>query len=192
ERLKKGWNPPVYAFYEPTPSIEYSDGWYSHVFKCMVKSCKQQVQRYLDKGDTKSTSNMAKHVKCCWGAEAYEAVQEAKSATAAREGVITNLLKTGTITSSFKIKSKGKVTYSHRQHTKTETKAEIMHWVSESFRPFKTVNDRGFQSLMKTGHLEYYLPSLSTVSCNMKLVFANVQQWIAQMLQVMYAIIKFA
>ncbi|KAJ8591954.1 hypothetical protein M405DRAFT_700280, partial [Rhizopogon salebrosus TDB-379] len=144
ERLQKGWTSPVYAFFEPTPSIEYVDGRRSHVFKCMGKGCKQRVRRYLDKGDAKSTSNMAKHAKSCWGPEAYEAAQDAKSAGAAREGVIKSLLRSGTITSSFERKSKGKVTYSHRQHTKTET------------------NDRGFQSLMKTGRPEYYLPSPST------------------------------
>ncbi|KAG2343801.1 hypothetical protein BDR05DRAFT_835910, partial [Suillus weaverae] len=87
--------------------------------------------------------------------------------------IIMNLLKTGMITSSFGRKSRGKVTYSHRQHTKTET----------NFQPFETVNDRGFQSLMKTGCPEYYLPSPSTVSHDMKLVFANVQQQLTQMLQ---------
>ncbi|KAG2122242.1 hypothetical protein DEU56DRAFT_904481 [Suillus clintonianus] len=117
---------------------------------------------------------MAKHAKSCWGPEAYDAAQETKSAVAAREGVIKNLLKYGTITSSFERTSKGKVTYSHRQHTKTETKAEIVRWVSESLRPFETVSDRGFQSLMKTGRPEYYLPSPSTVSHDVKLVFANV------------------
>jgi stalled ribosome alternative rescue factor ArfA len=122
DQLKKGWTSPVYAFFELIPSIEYVDGRRSHVFKCMGKGCKQRVRRYLDKGDAKSTSNMAKHVKSCWGPEAYEAAQDAKSAAAAREGVIRNLLRSGTITSSFERKSKGKVSYSHRQHTKTETK----------------------------------------------------------------------
>src|ERR1700709_1428235 len=122
ERLQKGWTSPVYAFFEPTPSIEYVNGRRSHVFKCMGKGCKQRVRRYLNKGDAKSTSNMAKHAKSCWGPEAYEAAQDAKSAGAAREGVIEGLLGSGTITSSFERKSKGKVTYSHKQHTKTETK----------------------------------------------------------------------
>ncbi|KAG1769435.1 hypothetical protein EV702DRAFT_978763 [Suillus placidus] len=190
DKLKKGWTSPVYAFYEPIPSIEYIGGWRSHVFQCMGKGCKQRVQHYLNKGNAKSTSNMAKHTKSCWGPEAYDAAQDTKSAAAAREGVIKNLLKSSTITSSFKRTSKGKVTYSHRQHTKTETKAEIMCWVSESLRPFETVNDRGFQSLMKMGCPEYYLPSPSMVSRDVKLVFANVRQRIARMLQVMLAIVK--
>jgi hypothetical protein len=78
--------------------------------------------RYLDKGDAKSTSNMVKHVKSCWGEVAYEAAQEAKTAVSARESVINNILKTGSITTSFERKGKGKVTYSHKQHTKTEAK----------------------------------------------------------------------
>ncbi|KAG1745709.1 hypothetical protein EDB19DRAFT_1578893, partial [Suillus lakei] len=143
----------VYVFYEPIPSIEYIGRQCSHVFQCMGKGCEQHIQRYLDKGDAKSTSNMAKHAKSCWGPEAYDAAQDTKSAAAAHEGIIKNLLKSGTITSSFKRTSKGKVTYSHRQHTKTETKAEI--------------------SLMKMGHPEYYLPSPSMVSHDVKLVFAN-------------------
>ncbi|KAG2112009.1 uncharacterized protein F5147DRAFT_651121 [Suillus discolor] len=38
---------------------------HSHVFKCMGKGCKQHIQCYLDKGNAKSTSNMAKHTKSC-------------------------------------------------------------------------------------------------------------------------------
>ncbi|KAG0698044.1 hypothetical protein DFH29DRAFT_810877, partial [Suillus ampliporus] len=183
ERLRKGWTSPVYAFFEPTPSIEYTNGRRSHVFKCMGKSCNQCVRHYLDKGDAKSTSNMAKHVKRCWGEIAYEAAQEAKTAASARESIVGSILTTGSITSLFERKGKGKVTYSHRQHTKSETKAEIVRWVSESLRPFEVVNDRGFKSLMKTGQPEYYLPSPSTVSRDVKLVFANVRKRIARMLR---------
>jgi hypothetical protein len=53
-------------------------------------------------------------------------------------------------------------------------RAEIVRWVSESLRPFAIVEDRGFKSLMKTGRPEYYLPSQSTVSRDVRLVFANV------------------
>jgi hypothetical protein len=58
-----------------------------------------------------------------------------------------------------------------------------VRWVSESKRPFNIVNDRGFQSLMKTGRLEYYIPSPTTVSRDVKKVFANVHSRIAKMLQ---------
>jgi len=62
--------------------------------------------------------------------------------------------------------------------------AEIVRWVAESKRPFKIVNDRGFQSLMKTGRPEYYIPSAETVSRDVKKVFVCVRQRIAKMLQV--------
>jgi hypothetical protein len=62
-------------------------------------------------------------------------------------------------------------------------RAEIVRWVSESKRPFNIVNDRGFQCLMKTGRPEYYIPSPSTVSQDVKQVFVNVRKHIAKMLQ---------
>jgi hypothetical protein len=63
-------------------------------------------------------------------------------------------------------------------------RAEIVHWVAEDLRPFKIVDDRGFQSLMKTGRPEHYIPSPSTVSRDVRLVFANARNRIAKMLQV--------
>jgi hypothetical protein len=61
-------------------------------------------------------------------------------------------------------------------------RAEIVRWVSESLRPFNIVNDRGFQSLMKTGRPSYALPSPTTVSRDVKLVFAKTRERIARML----------
>jgi hypothetical protein len=45
------------------------------------------------------------------------------------------------------------------------------------------VKDQGFQHLMKTGRPDYYIPSPTTVSQDVKRVFANVQKYIAKMLQ---------
>jgi hypothetical protein len=94
--------------------------------------------------------------------------------------VVKPLSKDGSITAIFERVGKGKVSYSHQQHTKTEAKyvpylftyildlkhdrAEIVRWVAESVRPFEIVKDCGFQSLMKTGHPEYYILSPSTVA----------------------------
>jgi len=58
-----------------------------------------------------------------------------------------------------------------------------VRWVTESKRPFNIVSDCGFQKLMKTGRLEYYILSLVTVSRDVKKVFANAQKRIAKMLQ---------
>jgi hypothetical protein len=38
------------------------------------------VRRYLDTGDAKSTGNMHKHAKKCWGAETVELANKAKNA----------------------------------------------------------------------------------------------------------------
>jgi len=118
----KDWNSPIYAFFHPTPNIEYVEGRRCHVFMCAAKGCKHCVRRFLDKGDAKSTSNMTKHVRSCWGEVALESACDAKTADAARNGVVNHILKIGSITSSFERKGNGKVTYSHRQHTKTETR----------------------------------------------------------------------
>ena len=61
---------------------------------------------------------------------------------------------------------------------------ELVRWVSENLRPFEVVNDRGFQSLMKTGRPAYYLPHAKTVARDVKLVFARTKERIADMLQV--------
>jgi len=119
-------------------------------------------------------------VKSCWGTEAVEAADRTKDVTKVHESVVKPLSKDGSIMAIFKRVGKGKVSYSHRQHTKTEAKympylftyildlkhdrVEIVRWVAESVWPFEIVKDCGFQSLMKTGHLDYYIPSPSTVS----------------------------
>ena len=103
---------------------------------------------------------------------------------------------------AFERKGKGKVSYSHCQHTWTETRyfldsswmrialnetsnrAEIVRWVAESSWPLNIVKDHGFQSLMKTGRLEYWLPSPSTSARDVKLVFAKTRNQIARILKV--------
>ncbi|KAG1831812.1 hypothetical protein EV424DRAFT_1469923 [Suillus variegatus] len=163
----KEWISPVYAFFEPTPRIVEINGRRAHEFKCGARGCKTTIRQFLDKKD-------AKHVKSCWGNAALMAADDAKDA---------NEVRTKIVTESFERKGKGKVTYSHRQHTRTEAKAEIVRWVSESLGPFKIIKDKGFQSLMKTGRPEYHIPSPTTVAHDVKLVFARTRQRIARMLQ---------
>jgi hypothetical protein len=127
ERLAKKWTSPIYAFFEPTPAIEYVDGRRSHLFKCMGRSCKSTVRRFLDKKDSTSTSNMRKHVEACWGQGALKAGMAAGTAKDARQSVVNELRGSGSITAAFERKGKGKVTFSHRQHTKTETKSVVLN-----------------------------------------------------------------
>ena len=117
--MQEDWNAPIYAFYKPTPAIGYEGGRRYYEFKCAAKGCKKGIRRYLDTKDAKSTSNMRKHAKNCWGADTVLAADNAKDVGMARD-----ILKQrdSSITAAFERVGKGKVTYSHRQHTKTETK----------------------------------------------------------------------
>lgn len=63
-------------------------------------------------------------------------------------------------------------------------RAEIVHWVSESQRPFEIVGDHRFLSLMKTGRPGYHLPHPRTVAHDVRQVFSRTKQQIAEMLQV--------
>ncbi|KIK32205.1 hypothetical protein CY34DRAFT_27258 [Suillus luteus UH-Slu-Lm8-n1] len=132
ERLSKDWTSLIYAFFKPMPAIKYHDKCRCHIFK---------FQRYLDKKDAKSTGNMQKHIKSCCGEPVLQAAIASGNTKAAQEGPIKSLPETGSIKTSFARKGKGKVTYSHHQHTCVETRAEVVHWVSESLRPFEIVND---------------------------------------------------
>ncbi|KAG0695951.1 hypothetical protein DFH29DRAFT_813648, partial [Suillus ampliporus] len=161
EWLMKEWVSPVYAFFNLMPKIIEISGRRAHEFKCQVKSCKATVRCFLDKRDARLTSNMRKHVRSCWGEEVLQSADDAKDADEVRKNIVGSVLRNGSITTSFERKGKGKVTYSHRQHTRAETKC--------------------FQSLMKTGRLEYYLPSPLTISRDVRLVFARTHQHIAKM-----------
>lgn len=173
------------------------------MFGCLATGCKHKIRRFLDTSDRASTGNMRKHVRSCWGEDILKMISEAKDLETARNGV-KNYAVNGSITIAFERKGQGKATYSHKQHSRTETKyvatitlitslrslmacsrrAEIVRWVAESLRPFEIVDDRGFQCLMKTGRPEYYIPHKTTVSRDVRLVFANVRKRIAKMLQV--------
>lgn len=59
-----------------------------------------------------------------------------------------------------------------------------MKWVAQSLRPFSVVQDPSFLTLMKTGRPGYYVPSPSTVSRNVKTVFARTRRRTAQLLRV--------
>ncbi|KAG1851080.1 hypothetical protein DFJ58DRAFT_661789, partial [Suillus subalutaceus] len=162
ERLMKEWNSPVYAFFDPTPQVIEIADHRAHEFKCKAKGCKVKVRHFLDKGDARSTGNMRKHVRLCWGDEVLKAADSAKDANEVHNKIVGSILQNGSITASFERKGKGKITYAFR--------AEIVCWVSESLRPFDIVKDRAFQSLMKTGRPEYYLPSPSTISRDVRLI----------------------
>ncbi|KAG2365607.1 hypothetical protein BDR07DRAFT_1449760 [Suillus spraguei] len=149
----KEWNSPVHAFFHPTLQVVEVADHCAHAFKYQAKGCKVKVQCFLDKGD---------HVCLCWGDEVLKAADSAKEA---RE--VCNKI----------VDSKGKIMYLHHQHTHTETRAEIVHWVSKSLHPSNVIKDHAFQSLMKTGRPEYHIPSPFTVSCDVRLVAKMLQEY---------------
>jgi hypothetical protein len=67
---------------------------------------------------------MRKHVRSCWGADVLQAAGEAKNANEVRSKIVGSILRDGSITAAFERKGKGKVTYSHCQHTRAETRYE--------------------------------------------------------------------
>lgn len=70
-----------------------------------------------------------------------------------------------------------------------DDRAEIVRWIAESKRPFSIVNDRGFQSLMKTGRPGYHIPSDITISRDVRKVFLRVRSRIAKVLQVYFKLL---
>ncbi|KAF8258098.1 hypothetical protein EI94DRAFT_1527355, partial [Lactarius quietus] len=170
ERLSKDWDAPIYAFFKPMPVVEYIDQCKAHVFECTAHSCHG---RFLDTGDAKSTSNLRRHAKLCWGEENVTMADDAHDAKTAREALRHGKKVNGSIMSAFQHVAKGQVTYSHRQHTKLEVRK----------RPFQIMNDCGFHSLMKTGRPEYHIPSQQTLSCDVRNVFVRVRGQVVKLLQ---------
>ena len=78
--------------------------------------------------DAKSTSNLHKHAKICWGEEPVAAADATKDVHAAREAL--GKYKDSSITAAFQRVAKGKVTYSHRQHSTAEARYFILFTVN--------------------------------------------------------------
>jgi hypothetical protein len=125
-RLLKQWNTPVYAFFKPTPVIIHVDGRRAHIFECCVKTCKgrngRHVRRYLNTADATSTSNLRRHAKICWGQETVAAASSTHDVSTARTVLGKPVLKDGSITAAFERVKKEKLTFSHRQHSKAESR----------------------------------------------------------------------
>jgi len=79
------------------------------------------VRRYLDTGDKSSTGGLRWHAILCWGEEVVKEACATKNIETARDGLNRAELKDGSITAVFERTGKGKISYSHRQHTKVET-----------------------------------------------------------------------
>jgi len=96
------------------------------VFECAAARCRgkssRDVRRFLDTSDAKSTSGLRRHAKRCWGDEAVEAADGTKDLESARTVLLKTKLRDGSISAQFERSGRGKVTFSHRQHTTTEAR----------------------------------------------------------------------
>ena len=122
EQLSKDWKSPIYAFYHPIPDVAYVNEWCCHEFKCAGRGCKYKARRYLDTKDKSSTGNLIKHVRACWGEEAWAVANKCKDAAEARVVVTKPLAKNGSITKVFKRLGKKVVAYSTQMNSKSETR----------------------------------------------------------------------
>lgn len=119
ERLRKEWTSPIYAFFKPSPAIHYVGSRRIHVFECLAQVCKAKgknprfVNRYLDKADARSTSNLRKHVRNCWGSDILAAADKVKDLDAIRAVVGKAELKDDSLAAAFEGMSnlKGKLNY---------------------------------------------------------------------------------
>ena len=95
----------------------------------MGKGNSHMVCRYLDTGDAKSTSNLHKHAKTCWGEDIVGDADKTKDVYAAHEALAKAKSANGSITDVFEWVGKTKVTYSHHQHTTIKAQwVELSHW----------------------------------------------------------------
>lgn len=141
ERLMEEWTLPIYACFSPTPDIIHVDGRHAHKFKCCASGCKQTIRRFLDKSDAKSTGNMHRHVRICWGEDVVAAIAQAKNITAARD-VVKQYTLNRTITDAFKRTGKGKALYSHWLPTKAETWCIVTHIILYDGADYLQCRDR--------------------------------------------------
>jgi hypothetical protein len=127
ERMKKKWRAPIYGFFKPVPEIVYKDDRRCHVFRCLADGCTNVVRRFVDRDS--STSNLIKHSKKCFGDNTVKAAMSAKNAMEVRNKVVGDVMKNGKLTAVFEKKDRQQrhVSYSHRQHSRVETRFVSTH-----------------------------------------------------------------
>ena len=134
EQLSKEWVSPIYAFFQQTPSIVTVDGWRVHEFRCTASNCKGHgrdpriVRRYLDTTDQNLIRNLRKHARLCWWDEILCGADACGNLDLAWDGLDNAKRQIdGSITTAFERIGKGKVTYSHCQHDKTQTRFVVIN-----------------------------------------------------------------
>ena len=119
----KTWPSRLYALYT-SAVIEVIEGRRRLMFRCL--KCKHTLYRFLDTKDRGSTSNLRTHAESCWGREATKQIQGAGTRLADSRTAAKEYLRDGKITSTFKPKGNGTVSYSHTQLSKLETRCVLV------------------------------------------------------------------
>ena len=126
EHLSKEWTSPIYVFFRTVPRVEYINNCHVHVFVCAAGRCRgkngQDVHRFLDTADAKSTSGLCRHAKNCWDTDAVEAADGTCDLESAHLVLTKTKLCDGSITTQFKHIGKEKITFSHHQHTSKQVR----------------------------------------------------------------------
>jgi hypothetical protein len=107
DQLSKEWTSAIYAFFQPRPIVQVVNDRRCHEFICGAPHCKgkgakgRNVHQFLDMGDVRSTSNLHKHAKMCWGAELVEQADGTKDIMGIRAGLTNTKMIDGSIVASF-------------------------------------------------------------------------------------------
>ena len=142
---------PIYAFFNPTPHVVKVDGWCTHEFLWSVRGVPRSrfATTWISKTHALLRYNMHKHARRCWGDETLEVADLAKSVNEICDRIVRSILRNGSITTAFKHNTKGKITYSHRQHTRAKTRCVFLfqiHFWSELF----LTEQRSFVGFLRT------------------------------------------
>ncbi|RPD53316.1 hypothetical protein L226DRAFT_473346 [Lentinus tigrinus ALCF2SS1-7] len=187
--LSSRWHSCAYVFFKAEVEVEVVKGRRCLIFRCGARVCQSEkpVHRFLDTGDRASSGNLFKHARTCWGDEAVEQAMELGDATRVHNTLVVKILQNGRITEFFALAKKGAaLTYSNKPLTRgfdALVRIQFVRWVAESYRPFAIVKDPGFLRLMLTGRPLYYIPSPTTISHDLKAMFAIIRVRLSDMLK---------
>ncbi|EPS97338.1 hypothetical protein FOMPIDRAFT_8037, partial [Fomitopsis schrenkii] len=183
EEMGKKWSSPMYVFFKPDASILEVNGRRAHIFHCANTGCKRTVRRYLDTSDATSTGNLRKHIIECWSQEALNAAKACQTLKATRP-CFEQYRRSGDIYVAFGLRRNSSQLDIHKyRYLRYVCSVAIVRWVTHNMRPFNIVEDDGFHELMKTGQLEYKLPSAMTVGHDVCCVFSGTREHIRKMLK---------
>ncbi|KAI0047000.1 hypothetical protein FA95DRAFT_1479763, partial [Auriscalpium vulgare] len=172
----KSWRAVAYSFFTADVRYEVYDGRPCHFFPCAARKCTNKlggVRRYQDTKDRNSTANLLYHARHCFGKEAVDAAVNGRKVSE----------KSGSIFAAFARQGQKPAHPSNRLHTKWETRAHVVKWITESSRPINIINDRELQELLTAGRPSIQVPSHFTIARDIKAAFGPERERIGGLLR---------